>query len=347
MHAAMNAGARAERGDAGLLGEVPQHAHVGVARVAVVEHDRRLGEQHADEEVPHHPAGRREPEDAVAGLRVEVQVVLLELLDAGCRPGPGRSPSAGRSCPRSRGPTAGGRTGRGRTRARPPRSSARPRKHRASRPRRSRGSGSTTVCSSESHLGRSLRDDVAAVEVLAAVAVAVDGEQHLRLDLREAVDDAARAEVGRAARPDGAERGACEERGQRSRGCSACRRRRGRPRRRRGARSPAAMRAVCVAQLAPGPLAAARAARRRGGCATRRPVAAAEDVLGVGEPAPREPLGARHLAVAQARARRCGRPARRRTPRRPTRTRRGRRPTSATAPRSPRPAPHGARPPSS
>ena len=34
---------------------------------------------------------------------------------------------------------------------------------------------------------------------LAAVAVAVDGEQHLRLDLREAVDHAARAEVRRAA----------------------------------------------------------------------------------------------------------------------------------------------------
>ena len=35
----------------------------------------------ADEEVPHHPAGRREPEDAVAGLRVEVQVELLQLLE--------------------------------------------------------------------------------------------------------------------------------------------------------------------------------------------------------------------------------------------------------------------------
>ena len=38
--------------------------------------------------------------------------------------------------------------------------------------------------------------------VAAAVAVAVDGEEDLRLDLREAVDDAADAEVGRAARPD-------------------------------------------------------------------------------------------------------------------------------------------------
>ncbi len=53
----------------------------GVARVAVVEHDRGLGEQHADEEVPHHPARGGEPEDAVALLRVDVQVVLLEVLD--------------------------------------------------------------------------------------------------------------------------------------------------------------------------------------------------------------------------------------------------------------------------
>ena len=39
---------------------------VRVAGVAVVEDDRGVGQQHADEEVPHHPAGRREPEDAVA-----------------------------------------------------------------------------------------------------------------------------------------------------------------------------------------------------------------------------------------------------------------------------------------
>ena len=36
---------------------------------AVVEHDRGVGEQAADQEVPHHPAGRGEPEEAVAGLQ--------------------------------------------------------------------------------------------------------------------------------------------------------------------------------------------------------------------------------------------------------------------------------------
>jgi hypothetical protein len=39
------------------------------------------GEQHADQEVPHHPAGRGEPEDAVAGAGVEVQQLVLDLLD--------------------------------------------------------------------------------------------------------------------------------------------------------------------------------------------------------------------------------------------------------------------------
>ena len=48
-------------------------------------------------------------------------------------------------------------------------------------------------------------DDIEPVVVAPAVAVAVDGEQDARLDLREAVDDAAHAEVGRAARPDRAE----------------------------------------------------------------------------------------------------------------------------------------------
>ncbi len=51
----------------------------------------------------------------------------------------------------------------------------------------------------------------ATVEVLAAVAVAVDREEHLGLDLGEAVDHAGRAEVGRAAGPDGSDRGRGEE----------------------------------------------------------------------------------------------------------------------------------------
>src|SRR5215210_6957566 len=54
-------------------------------------------------------------------------------------------------------------------------------------------------------------DDLGPVVVLTAVAVAVDGEEHLRLYLLEAVDHATGAEVGGAARPDRAYRGAGEQ----------------------------------------------------------------------------------------------------------------------------------------
>ncbi len=55
----------------------------------------------------------------------------------------------------------------------------------------------------------------AAVDRAVAVAVAADGEEHRRLELRQPVDDAARPELGCAARPDRTEarrRGECHER---------------------------------------------------------------------------------------------------------------------------------------
>ena len=54
-------------------------------------------------------------------------------------------------------------------------------------------------------------DGVAAVVFLAAVAVAVDGEQDDGFDLLEAVQDAAGAEVGGAGGPDAADGGGGEE----------------------------------------------------------------------------------------------------------------------------------------
>ena len=54
-------------------------------------------------------------------------------------------------------------------------------------------------------------EHLGAVEVAPAVAVAVDREHDLGLDLREAVDHAARAELGRGAGPDRADRGGGEE----------------------------------------------------------------------------------------------------------------------------------------
>lgn len=58
-----------------------------------------------------------------------------------------------------------------------------------------------------------LGDGVAAVVLLAAVAVAVDGEQDDGFDLLEAVEDAAGAEVGGAGGPDAADGGGGEEGG--------------------------------------------------------------------------------------------------------------------------------------
>src|SRR5205823_13153273 len=73
--------ARAEARDSRGVGEIPQRPQIGVRRVPVEEDDRRLREQAADEEIPHHPAGGREPEEPVAGPRVEVEAELLQMLE--------------------------------------------------------------------------------------------------------------------------------------------------------------------------------------------------------------------------------------------------------------------------
>ena len=86
--------------------------------------------------------------------------------------------------------------------------------------------------------GAELSDLLAAVDVLAAVAVSRDDQQHLRLDLAEAVDHAAGAELGGAARPDRPEARRWPGTPPASRGCSAGRPRRGRPVRRPGAAAP-------------------------------------------------------------------------------------------------------------
>ena len=175
-------------------------------------------------------------------------------------------------------------------------------------------------------------DRLAAVEVLAAVAVAVDGEQHLGLDLGEAVDHAGRAEVGRAARPDRADRGGGEEGDDRLGDV-----------RQVGDDAVAALDPELAqprgdggdlgAQLAPAQLAELA---QLGGVQDRRlaVVLAGEDVLGVVEGGAGEPAGARHLARGERRGSARRRPGPRRSPRSPPRSPRGRRPTSARARRS-------------
>ena len=269
------------------VGEVPQHAHVRVAGAAVVEHDRRLGEQARDEEVPHHPAGRGEPEHAVAGPGVDVQLQLLEVLE--------QDPAL----------ALHDRLGQARRAGRVEHPERVVERHllelevigplEAVLP-----AGAVEVA--EPHdpaadLGRDPLDRLAAVEVAPVVAVAVHGEQHLRLDLREAVDHRAGAEVGRAARPDGADRRGGQERGHRLRDV-----------RHVGGDPVAALDAEraqaggdprgALAQLAPRPLGLLA---QLGGVDDRHGIRilAAEQVLGVVEPRAREPLGARHLARRQ------------------------------------------------
>ena len=131
-----------------------------------------------------------------------------------------------------------------------------------------------------------------AVVVAAAVAVAVDGEQHLRLDLREAVDDRLDAEVRRAATT--RSRRCSRTRGTRRRPprCSGGRRRRDRPGRRRARAGPAATAAVSASSR-PSSSPEAAGAPRRGRARRRRRSLAGEDVLGIAQRAPGEPARCR------------------------------------------------------
>ena len=292
LHAGLHAGgdvgrAGAEAGDLRALGEVPQHAHVRVAGAAVVEHDRGLGEQPGDEEVPHHPAGRGEPEDAVAGLRVDVQVELLEVLEqdpALAVDDRLRQPGGAR---RVQDPQ--------RVVERDALEGQLARLLEAVLPARA-----VEVAEAHQPAADLLVDaahGVRAVEVAAVVAVAVDGQQHLRLDLREAVDHRAGAEVRRAARPHGAERRGGEERRHRLGEVRDVGRHpvaaadAERP-------QPAGDARHLLAQLAPRELGLLA---QLGGVHDRHRVGvlAAEEVLRVAHLRAREPLGARHRPLAE------------------------------------------------
>ncbi len=185
-------GARPEARDLRVRGELPEH--IG-RRCAVVQDDRRAGEQAADQEVPHHPARRREPEEAVVGGQVRVQVRLLQVLEQD----PALPLHDRLWQPR-----------RARRVEDPQRVVERHLLERqlirlgqlplATRQVRHRD----RVLQGRDRLAK-LRDLLRAVEVLAVVAVPVDRQQHLRLDLLEAVDHRRRTELGRGARPDRAD----------------------------------------------------------------------------------------------------------------------------------------------
>ena len=153
-------------------------------------------------------------------------------------------------------------------------------------------------------------DGLAHVERPAVVAVAVDGDQHRGLDLREAVEHRTRPEVRRARRPHGAERRRREERDQ---GLDGVRHQCDDPvaaahtRRRQARAGPPDQ----VAQLRVRDDALAVAVRTvvlhdpdRGDVVVAPAGTGGQRVLRVVERRTREPLGARHLAPAERRGRR-------------------------------------------
>ena len=64
-----------------LLRDLPQPPEVGVAWAAVVQDDRRTGQQTGDEQVPHHPAGGGEPEEPLAWAEIVMEPERLQMLD--------------------------------------------------------------------------------------------------------------------------------------------------------------------------------------------------------------------------------------------------------------------------
>ena len=185
-------------------------------RRAVVEQQRRLCGERRDVPVPHHPGARRKIENAIAGLDVSVQHVLLEMLQQ--RPARTVNDALRRPCRTrrkhdeerviERKPNELDLGGLGTQGEVVPYGSV-----------RQPGDGRIVACvrHEDDTFQRWQRGDDAtqrfqAIVCFAVVVVAVDGEQHFRCYLAETIDDALHAEVGRARAPCRAEARAREHR---------------------------------------------------------------------------------------------------------------------------------------
>ena len=199
-------GRRAEQGDADLVGEIEHGVAVGVERRTVVEHDAGAGAEARHEPVPHHPAGGREVEGAVAGAHVAVEQVLGEVLE---------------QHPAGTVDDALRRAGRARAVEHVPRVVEREPyelrlglgavRHHVVERRHALGCVAETDARHHPRgpQARQPGDDVGerttSVEGLAAVLVAVAGDEHRGLDLTKTVEHAVDTEVGRRRRERGAD----------------------------------------------------------------------------------------------------------------------------------------------
>ena len=214
--------------------QLPERVGVRVGRAAVVADDRRAGEQPGDLEVPHHPARRGVPPEHVVraeialqrnGLQVFEQHAAVAVHDALGQPGrAGREQHPQRMVERR------------------PVSARQPASRDASRRPTAVASGERAAPMpvdarwSPAAIGSPARISATAARAVvdpAAVAVAVGGEQHGRLELAEPAQRGARRVVHPAGRPDRAEARRGEERDDRLGAVGQVGRRRGRRRRRR------------------------------------------------------------------------------------------------------------------
>ena len=176
---------------------------------AVVEQQRRARGQARDQPVPHHPAAGGEIEQPVAGLDVAVEPMLLQMLEQRAA---GAVHDAFRHAGRARGIQDVERMVEGQ-----PREGDRRRRRRAAMKSASRTAlGSVREIRRVAEIGQhddaldagqlrqAFADAGQRIEALAAIAIAVGGEQQLGRDLAEAVEHALHAEIRRAGGPDGA-----------------------------------------------------------------------------------------------------------------------------------------------
>ncbi|MNF55487.1 hypothetical protein D3C84_369500 [compost metagenome] len=213
-------GAGAEDADAFSIDQVHQAFRSRMEGGAVIEHQGGAQGQPGYQPVPHHPAAGGEVEQGVRGGKVAVQPVLLGMLQQGA-PHPvdnalGHAGSAAGVEDVQR--LVEGDRGEGRLAARvvevvPEVDSGTGYEVRHAGV--ATGAGHYQQLLQRRHAPEDFIELGGQVQVLAGIAVAGCGDQHLGLDLSEAVDHSLGAEVRRTGRPGGAQAGGCEHAGHR------------------------------------------------------------------------------------------------------------------------------------